>query len=119
MADLNNFSLETNFNNNVTFYRDVTIGEDIYVNATSAFKGDAEFGGDVNIAGDLFVGGLLDVNFLLVRTRFDVGVGGTALNIDTRTEQIGIFTATPQQKFQFNSEEENTFVITGFGTVGI
>jgi len=119
MADLNNFSLETNFNNNVTFYRDVTIGEDIYVNATSSFQGDAEFGGDVNISGDLFVGGLLDVNFLLVRTRLDVGVGGTALNIDTRTEQIGIFTATPQQKFQFNSEEENTFVITGFGTVGI
>ena len=55
----------------------------------------------------------------LVRTRLDVGIGGTALNIDTRTEKIGIFTATPVQKFQFNSEQENTVVITGLGTIGI
>ena len=38
--------------------------------------------------------GKLDLDELLVRTRFDVGIGGTALNIDTRTEKVGIFTAT-------------------------
>ena len=48
-----------------------------------------------------------------------MGVGGTVFSADTRTDRVGIFTATPQQKLQFNSEEENTLVITGLGTVGI
>jgi hypothetical protein len=77
------------------------------------FYEDATFNKDVTINGDV------NVSFLVVKTRLDVGVGGTALNIDTRTEQIGIFTATPQQKFQFNSDEDSTVVITGLGTVGI
>ena len=34
-------------------------------------------------------------------------------------KRIGIFTATPIQKFQFNSEDDNTFVITDEGRVGI
>jgi hypothetical protein len=52
-------------------------------------------------------------------TRLSFGPGETALNVDTRTERIGIFTSTPQQKFQFNSEDDNTFVITEEGRVGI
>ena len=94
------------FNEDVTFYKDVNIF------GKSLFKDDATFEKDV------FIGGNLEVEELLIRTRLDVGVGGTALNIDTRSENVGIFTATPQQKFQFNSGE-NTFVISGLATVGI
>ena len=67
---------------------------------------------DATFKKDVIIEGKLDIDELLVRTRLDVGIGGTALNIDTRTERVGIFTATPQQKFQFNSEDDNTFVIT-------
>lgn len=107
LQGLQNVNNEVYFNEDVTFFKKVNF----------ASFGDGDSGFVFN--SDVTINGRLDVDFLLVRTRLDVGVGGTALNIDTRTEQIGIFTATPQQKFQFNSEEENTFVITGLGTVGI
>ena len=111
MTNYNNFSLESNFNNDVTFYKNVNIGGNLTVQGSSLFKGPTKFEKDV------------DIDELLVRTRFDVGIDngvkGTAFNVDKRTEKVGIFTATPQQKFQFNSEEDNTFVITGLGTVGI
>jgi len=68
---------------------------------------------------DVIIEGKLDIDELLVRTRFDVGIGGTALNIDTRTERVGIFTATPLQKFQFNSGISSSVVITDEGRVGI
>ena len=118
--NINVFGEQVYFNEDVTFFDKVNIK---FFNAIDSsgfiFDGDARFLKDVNIDGNLTIGGNLDVNELLVRTRLDVGVGGTALNIDTRTEQIGIFTATPQQKFQFNSNPDNTFVITDDGTVGI
>ena len=111
MTNYNNFSLESNFNNDVTFYKNVNIGGNLTVQGSSLFKGPTKFEKDV------------DIDELLVRTRFDVGIDngvkGTAFNVDKRTEKVGIFTATPQQKLQFNSEEDNTFVITGLGTVGI
>jgi hypothetical protein len=128
---------------NVTIWGNTNLNT-LNVYGKSLFYENATFKKDVRIEGKL------DLNFLLVRTRLDVGIGGTALNIDTRTrnigiftstssdgtrlsfgpgeialnvdtrtERIGIFTSTPQQKFQFNSEPDNTFVITGFGTVGI
>jgi len=109
LQGLQNVNNEVYFNENVTFFKKVFF--------SSFGQGDGNSGFVFN--NDVTINGELDVDFLLVKTRLDVGVGGTALNIDTRTEQIGIFTATPQQKFQFNSEEENTFVITGLGTVGI
>ena len=111
MADINTFGNQTYFNNDVTFYKNVNIGGNLTVQGSSLFKGPTKFEKDV------------DIDELLVRTRFDVGIDngvkGTAFNVDKRTEKVGIFTATPQQKFQFNSEEDNTFVITGLGTVGI
>jgi len=118
--NINVFGEQVYFNEDVTFFDKVNIK---FFNAIDSsgfiFDGDARFLKDVNIDGNLTISGNLDINELLVRTRLDVGVGGTALNIDTRTEQIGIFTATPQQKFQFNSNPDNTFVITDDGTVGI
>ena len=119
LHNINTFGQETYFNENVTFYKNVNIDGNLTVNGKSLFKDDAEFKKDVTINGNITIDGHLDTDTALIRTRLDVGVGGAALNIDTRTGNIGIFAADPQQKFQFNSEEENTFVITGLGTVGI
>jgi len=124
--NINVFGEQVYFNEDVTFFDKVNIK---FFNAIDSsgfiFDGNARFTEDVNIDGNVTIGGNLiidgnlDVDELLVRTRFDVGVGGTTLNVDTRTEQVGIFTATPQQKFQFNSNPDDTFVITDDGTVGI
>ncbi len=113
LLNINVFGEETYFNDDVTFFKNVNIGGNLEVDGTFLVKENATFKKDVIIEGTL------DLDFLLVRTRLDVGIGGTALNIDTRTEKIGIFTATPIQKFQFNSEDDNTFVITEEGRVGI
>ena len=97
---------------NVTIYEDLNVQQlDVY--GKSSFADDAKFDKDVIIEGNL------ELSSLTVKTSLDVGVGGTVFSADTRTDRVGIFTATPQQKLQFNSEEENTLVITGLGTVGI
>jgi hypothetical protein len=113
LLNINVFGEETYFNDDVTFFKNVNIGGNLEVDGTFLVKENATFKKDVTIEGNL------DLDTLLIRTRLDIGVGGTALNIDTRTERIGIFTSTPQQKFQFNSEDDNTFVITEEGRVGI
>ena len=132
-----------------SLFENVTIWGNTNLNTLNVY-GESLFYEDATFKKDVRIEGLLDVDFLLVRTRLDVGIGGTALNIDvrtrnigiftstsddgtrlsfgsgeealnidTRTEKIGIFTATPIQKFQFNSEDDNTFVITDEGRVGI
>ena len=99
-------------------FEDITIWGNTNLNTLNVY-GEVLFYENATFKKDVRIEGLLDLDFLLVRTRLDVGVGGTALNIDTRTEKIGIFTATPIQKFQFNSEDDNTIVITDEGRVGI
>mgnify|MGYP001284310662 CR=1 FL=1 len=111
--NINVFGEETYFNDDVTFFKNVKIGGNLDVDGTFLVKENATF------KKDIIIGGNLDLDTLLIRTRLDIGVGGTALNIDTRTGNIGIFTATPIQKFQFNSEDDKTFVITDEGRVGI
>ena len=97
---------------NVTIYEDLNVQQlDVYGN--SSFAGDAKFDGDVTIEGDL------ELSSITAKISLDVGAGGTVFSADTRTDRVGIFTATPQQKLQFNSEEENTLVITDQGIVGI
>jgi hypothetical protein len=118
--NINVFGEQVYFNEDVTFFDKVNVKFFNPIDSSGfIFDGDARFTKDVNIDGNLTVKNLIDTDRLLVRTRLDVGVGGTALNVDTRTEQVGIFTATPQQKFQFNSNPDDTFVITDDGTVGI
>ena len=99
-------------------FENITIWGNTNLNTLNVY-GEVLFYENATFKKDVIIEGTLDLNFLLVRTRLDVGIGGTALNIDTRTEKIGIFTATPIQKFQFNSEDDNTFVITEEGRVGI
>ena len=99
---------------------DITItGNEAYFNEKVTFWKNTNFKQDALFEEDVVIEGNLDVNFLTARISFDVGVGGTVFTADTRTDRVGIFTATPVQKFQFNSEPENTVVITGLGTVGI
>ena len=110
---------------NITFTRS---GDSVLENVTIWGKtclngiditGEALFYENVTFKKDVIIEGNLDVDFLTAKISFDVGVGGTVFTADIRTDRVGIFTATPVQKFQFNSEEENTVVITGLGTVGI
>ena len=110
---------------NITFTRS---GDSVFENVTIWGKtclneiditGEALFYENVTFEKDVIIVGNLDVDFLTTKISFDVGVGGTVFTADTRTDRVGIFTATPVQKFQFNSEQDNTVVITGLGTVGI
>ena len=110
---------------NITFTRS---GDSVFENVTIWGKtclneiditGEALFYENVTFKKDVIIEGNLDVDFLTAKISFDVGVGGTVFTADTRTDRVGIFTATPVQKFQFNSEQDNTVVITGLGTVGI
>jgi len=101
-----------------SLFENVTIWGNTNLNTLNVY-GESLFYENATFKKDVRIEGTLDLNFLIVRTRLDVGIGGTALNIDTRTEKVGIFTATPIQKFQFNSEDDNTFVITDEGRVGI
>ena len=110
---------------NITFTRS---GDSVFENVTIWGKtclneiditGEALFYENVTFKKDVIIEGNLDVDFLTAKISFDVGVGGTVFTADTRTDRVGIFTATPVHKFQFNSEQDNTVVITGLGTVGI
>ena len=110
---------------NITFTRS---GDSVFENVTIWGKtclneiditGEALFYENVTFEKDVIIVGNLDVDFLTTKISFDVGVGGTVFTADTRTDRVGIFTATPVHKFQFNSEQDNTVVITGLGTVGI
>ena len=110
---------------NITFTRS---GDSVLENVTIWGKtclngiditGEALFYENVTFEKDVIIVGNLDVDFLTTKISFDVGVGGTVFTADTRTDRVGIFTATPVHKFQFNSEQDNTVVITGLGTVGI
>jgi hypothetical protein len=99
-------------------FENITIWGNTNLNTLNVY-GEVLFYENATFKKDIIIGGNLDLDTLLIRTRLDIGVGGTALNIDTRTGNIGIFTATPIQKFQFNSEDDKTFVITDEGRVGI
>ena len=97
--------------------RSISVGnnvfENLYVYGIGEFKGGVTFEKDVTLKGDL------NVDFISILRRLRVGENGQAFNVDAITEKVGIFTATPQQKLQFNSDEDSTVVITGLGTVGI
>ena len=111
---------------NITFTRsgdsvfeNVTIYEGLNAQQLNVYGNSSFSGGDAKFDKDVIIEGNLDLSSITVKKSLDVGAGGTVFSADTRTDRVGIFTATPQQKLQFNSEEENTFVITSLGKVGI
>jgi hypothetical protein len=116
-------SIEISGNDGITFLGGPKIFSD-QNNNTINFTGVGTFINDLYIGRNFSVSGistfydLVDVDRLLVRTRFDIGVGGTVLNIDGTTKEIGLFNVDPQQKFHFNSDT-NSIVLTDTGIVGI
>ena len=101
-----------------SLFENVTIWGNTNLNTLNVY-GEALFYENATFKKDVIIEGKLEIDFLTVKTSFDVGVGGTVFTADTRTDRVGIFTATPLQKFQFNSEDDKTFVITDEGRVGI
>ncbi len=95
-------------------FQDLTIFNDISVGGTSFVKGRADFDGDVFITGDL------NVDYLTVPKRFQIGIGGTVLNADVEnySDKIGIGTLIPIERIQINSFDSSVVVSSG-GTVGI
>ena len=92
--------------------------EDLVVNNSSTFFGDANFKEDVTIDGTL-TASIIDTDFLTVFKRLNVGTGGTLFNADTRSDRVGIATTEPIEKFQINSAEDETFIVTETGIVAI
>src|SRR5210317_303885 len=92
--------------------------ENLIVNDSSTFFGDANFKEDVTIDGT-FTSSIIDTDFLTVFKRFNVGTGGTLFNADTRSDRVGIATTEPIEKFQINSVEDETFIVTETGIVAI
>ncbi len=113
--DINVTGQEAYFNENVTFFKDVNIGGSLDVGGKSSFGDDALFKKDVTIKGKL------ELDFLTVKTRLDVGIGGTGLNIDVRTRNIGIFTSSSSEgtRFSFGNDERGLNVDTRTERVGI
>ena len=103
--------------------------ENLFVSGVSTFIGTALFDDDV------FINGRLNLDYLTVRQDFDVGIGGTVFSVtnegfsgDREYGRVGIANTAPLQRFQVGGpnttgmsleEESRTFVVTGFGTVGI
>src|SRR6056300_534746 len=92
--------------------------ENLIVNDSSTFFGDANFKEDVTIDGTL-TASIIVTDFLTVFKRFNVGTGGTLFNADTRSDRVGIATTEPIEKFQINSVEDETFIVTETGIVAI
>ena len=80
------------------------------VGGISTFTGFVDVNNSMDIAG-----------ILTVRTRLDVGLAGTALNVDTRTNNIGIFTSdsTDGSRLSFGFNEEGLSVDTRTRNIGI
>ena len=111
----------------------INVDGDLEVSGKSTFNGNAEFKKDVKILGTL------DSDFIVARTKLDVGVGGTVLTVDVRDNvpaddvkdkenligtrgSVGIFTSNAKTAFQIAapiSGGNEGLVVTGIGTVGI
>jgi hypothetical protein len=92
---------EAYFNEDAKFFKDLYIYGTLYyefeakekekfgdidVNGTANFFGPANFYGDVNI------------EFVTVKRRLNVGIGGTTLTANNDIGKVGIGTTVPQQK---------------------
>ena len=129
--DKNVVSQQTEFVDDVfiygKLYADIT-GEDII------FDENTTFDGSVTIDKDLFVGGLstfwgpVDMQYLTVYQRLDVGAGGTVFTAISTTNgyngegqtggRVGIGSTQPDARFQVGVGD-TSFVVTDLGLVGI
>ena len=132
------------FSGDSPIFDNVYIKNNLYVGGISTFVGITTFKDDVFIDGDLSITGLLDINFLTVNKRFEVGAGATVFSVDTRTAAnersqvgglVGVANTAPftrvqvggpstffsriDNEAQFKILEEGTVTVSGFGTVGL
>jgi len=128
--DKNVVSQQTEFVDDVfiygNLYADIT-GEDIIFDDNTTF-------GSVTIEDNLWVSGLstfigpVDIDYLTVKQRLDVGVGGTVLTAISTTNgyngegqtggRVGIGSTQPDARFQVGVGD-TSFVVTDLGLVGI
>jgi len=103
-----------------SLFENVTIWGKLDVNDLNVY-GEALFYEDAVFKKDVTIDGKLEIDFLTVRTRFEVGVGGTGLDIDVRTRNIGIFTSSSSEgtRFSFGNDERGLNVDTRTERVGI
>ena len=140
------FGTEARFNENVTFLKNLAVGGQIEFAGPITFTVPVTFTEDVVFEKSIFVGlhavidnnlsvggistfnNFVDVNnsmdiedILTVRTRLNVGVAGTALAVDCRTNNIGIFTADPTDgsRLSFGFNEEGLTIDTRSRNIGI
>ena len=101
-------------------FEDVTIWGKLNVNELDVY-GEVLFYEDAVFKKDVTIEGKLEIDFLTVKTRLDVGIGGTGLNIDVRTRNIGIFTSSSDDgtRFSFGNDEIGLNVDTRTNKVGI
>ena len=89
--------------------------DDLEVRGNSYTTGIATFADDVDIWGEL------DISYLTVKNRFNVGSGGTVfvgINTGSLSGRVGIGTTQPLEKLQVNIDNSSV-VVTAGGTVGI
>ena len=77
-------------------------------------------GGIATFKDDVFIEGTLNLDKLTVLQEFQVGAAGTLFTAKTTTTgaNVGVSNQSPTEKFHVNSGD-SSFVITGFGTVGV
>ena len=122
-------------------FDNVHINNDLFVGGISTFVGVATFKDDVWIDKDLYVGGKLQIEYLDVTQRLNVGLGGTVfVAISTSNGRdgqgqtggrVGIGTTQPAGRFQVGvggatldpvspiDPFESAFIVTTEGSVGI
>ena len=110
------FDVPVTFGEDVTFEKSIFVGENATIDENLSVGGISTFTGFVDVNNSMDVAGILTV-----RTRLDVGVAGTALNVDTRTNNIGIFTSdsTDGSRLSFGFNEEGLSVDTRTRNIGI
>ena len=113
--------LDYDFSNDVRTFKGLTVKDkftleqDLLVQGESWFTGIATFADDVDIFGEL------DIDYLTVKQRFQIGAGGTifvGFNTGPYSNNIGIGSTTPEWTLQINSQESSVLVSSG-GTVGL
>jgi len=104
MSDITVFGNQSYFNEETKFFKDVYVYGTLYYDFETKQKeifNDVDILGNLNVLGnstfdgDVYLNSNLSVGILTVRTRLDVGVGGTILT--TSTGKVGIGSTQPLQ----------------------
>ena len=103
MSDISVFGQESYFNDDVKFFKDIYVYGKLYyefeANETEIF-GNIEVNGKSIFNDNVIINATLDVDYLTVRERLDVGYGGTIFT--TSNGNIGVNSSDPIQTLDIN-----------------